>query len=272
MKNVSETYITKEEASQRKPAELYHIWRDDGEHWYYTSGDTTVTYDGHDYLPATLKRASAKYDSQLEATTMEITLGYLEEPVTEFIANNPIEILWIDIRKLFRDQSPFETVVIFLGQIKKVSFQGNAAKVICVGFEHFLKMPIPVFRYQLTCNHKLFDDGCGIDKAAYKITTNVTLSADKTKLTSSVFESYDDGYFIYGSVEHGAEYRMITDHVGDTITIAYKMYKFDEYTDSVDVYPGCDRQIETCRDKYDNVINFLGFPFIPQENPATRMP
>jgi hypothetical protein len=41
---------------------------------------------------------------------------------------------------------------------------------------------------------------------------------------------------------------------------------------TVMVYPGCDGRIETCRDKFDNLIHFLGFPFIPDENPATRIP
>ncbi len=271
MKESSEAYIAKEEASQRKPVELFHIWRDDGVHWYYTSGDTIITYDGHDYVPATLKRSGISYDSQLEVTTITVTVGYIEEPVTEFIANNPIEILWIEIKKLFRDQDPLEASVVFIGQIKKVSFQGSAAKVECVGFEHFLKMPIPVFRYQITCNHKLFDSGCKKIKADYKITTVVTLNADKTQLTSSDFGVQEDEYFTYGYVEFGAESRMITAHTGDVITLAYKMNEL-ESGETVDVYPGCDGRVETCRDKYNNIDNFLGFPFIPQENPATRIP
>ena len=271
MKDASVEYIAKEEASQRKPVELYHIWRDGGEHWYYTSGDVTLTYDGNDYVPATLKRTGAKYDSQLEVTKMEVTAGYLEDPVIEFIAINPIEILWIEIKKLFRDQDPLEASIVFVGQIKHVSFQGNAAKVECVGFEHFLKMPVPTFRYQITCNHKLFDSGCGLIKASYKITTEVTLNADKTQLTSSAFEAKADGYFTFGHVDFGVESRMIIVHTGNTITLAYKMNELDS-GETVDAYPGCDGRAITCRDKFNNIDNFLGFPFIPQENPALRVP
>lgn len=275
MKSASADYIAKEESTQRKPAELYHIWRDGGSHWYYTSGDVSVTFDAHEYVPATLQRGLSKYDSQLEVTTMEVTAQYAETPVIEFIANNPIEILWIQISKLFRDQSPFEAGVIFIGQIKNVSFKGVQANIQCVGFEHFLKMPVPTFRYQLTCNHKLFDTNCKVVKANYKTTTTVTVDGTGLILTSADFGAKADGYFTLGRVEFGGTYRTIVAHSGNDISLAYKFTDLVS-TNSVDAYPGCDGKIETCRDKFtvagSNVVNFLGFPYIPQENPATRIP
>ena len=274
MKDASEAYIAKEESSERKPVEIYHIWRDGGENWYYTSGDVTLSYGdpSHDYVPATLRRGLARYDSQLEVTTMDITVQQAETPVIEYLASNPLEILWIQISKLFRDQSPLEAAVIFIGQIKNVSFKGVQAAVKCVGFEHFLKMPIPTFRYQLGCNHTLFDSNCGLLKSNYK-TENAEVTVDVTGLilTSADFGSQDDGYFTYGRIEFGGTYRAIVNHVGNNVTLAYKFTDL-ESGNSVDAYPGCDGKIETCRDKYGNITHFLGFPFIPQENPALRQP
>ena len=271
MKTPSEAYIAKEEAAQRKPVEIYHLWRDGGEHWYYTSGDVTVTYGGHDYVPATLTRGVAKYDSQLEVSTMQVSAQYAETPVIDFIAGNPIEILWIQISKLFRDQSPLEAGVLFVGQVKNVAFKSAQANVTCVGFEHFLKMPIPLFRYQLSCNHHLFDSKCKVAKAGYKTTTNVTVDFTKMVLTSTDFGTQDSGYFTFGRIEFGGTYRTIVAHSGNNVTLAYK-FKDLENDAAVDAYPGCDGQIETCRDKFNNVIQYLGFPYIPTENPAVRQP
>lgn len=271
MKYASAEYKAKEEAVQRQPAELYHIWRDGGEDWYYTSGDVPIVYGGKKYVPATLSRDSTSYDSQLQVSTMRVQVGYLEDPALEFIATNPIEILWISITKMFRDQDPIEVGVIFIGQILTVSFKGSTAEVNCVGFEHFLKQTVPHWRYQLTCNHAVFDSKCALSKSSYKETTVITLDATKTQLTSADFSGYDDGYFIGGEVIFGIESRTIIDHVGSVITIMYKMRELVT-NDSVDAYPGCDGVVETCRDKYDNILNFLGFPFIPIENPAIRTP
>jgi len=269
MKDVSADYIAKEEAAKRKPLELYKIWVG-STYWYYTNGDVAVVFDGQTYNPATISRGSSEYNSQLDVNVMKIQFSRVTEPLVQYIAQNPIDITWIEVSRLFRDQSPLEKSVIFIGQIKSVSFRGLSAEAECVGFEHFLKMPIPVWRYQTTCNHKLFDSECAKVKVDYKVTATITLDATKTKLTSATFGNYAAGYFIYGLVEFGSESRTIIAHSGNTITIAYKMVNLVD-NNTVDIYPGCDGRIETCRDKYDNIVNYLGFPWIPEENPALRM-
>lgn len=270
MKDQTQAYIDKEEANQRKPVELYHIWRDGGEHWRYTDGDIPVTFETNVYSLATLSRSSVKYNAQLEVSTLQIKAAYVENPVLEFIATNPIEILWVSVMKLHRDQDPLEASVIFVGQIKNVSFKGISASVLCVGFEHFLKQTIPTWRYQLNCNHSVFDTKCALAEADYKTTTTITLDSTGTELTSAAFDTPADGYFTGGKVIFGVEARTIISHVGSVVTL---MYKFKELTDndSIDAYPGCDGRVETCRDKFSNIINFLGFPFIPTENPALRV-
>ncbi len=270
---LSQEYISKEIATKRKPVELYYIFQPTtGVERFYTSGDTPIEFEGHTYTPATLKRSLIKYDSQLEITTCTIQAGYLEETLLEFIAINPIDTYWIKIMKLFRDQYPLEANVIFLGQIKSVSFQGIQAEIECVGFEHFFKMPIPKERYQTTCNWQVFDDKCRVNKDDYKVTTIVTLDQTKTILTSSDFGSKPNGYFIGGLVEFplGKEKRTIVAHNGNSITISYRMIEL-ETGDTIDAYPGCDGRPETCRDKFDNILNFFGFPYIPIENPVLRI-
>ena len=51
------------------------------------------------------------------------------------------------------------------------------------------------------------------------------------------------------------------------------MYKMRELTtgQTVVAIPGCDGRAETCRDTFNNIVNYLGFPFIPAENPALRV-
>lgn len=272
MRTPSETYIEMEEADERKPVEIYDFWRnDESENWYYTDGDVSLVFGGNTYISVTLKRGLAKYDSQLEVTTMEVTAQYAETPVIEFIANNPIDTVWIQISKLHRDQDPLEASVVFVGQVKGVSFKGVQATASCVGFEHFLKMSVPVFRYQLTCNHSVFDANCGLAKAGYKTTTNVTVSADGRTLTSADFGSEADGYFSFGRVEFNTTYRTIVKHVGNDITLTYSFNTLVT-GNSVDAYPGCDGAIGTCYDKYSNIDSYFGFPYIPIENPATRIP
>lgn len=270
MKDVSAEYIAKEESAQRQPVELYHIWRDGGSNWYYTSGDVSITYDSNEYVPAALKRSLVQYDSQFEVTKMTISAAHIQDPVFDFIAQNPIEILWVSVMKLHREQDPLEADVVFIGQIKGVSFKGISAQVECVGFEHFLNKTIPAWRYQLNCNHQVFDVNCSLDENLFKMTETVALDSTKTVFTGAAFGTKDDGYFIGGKVVFGVEVRTIVEHVGTDITIMYKMSGLVD-SDSVDAFPGCDGRRRTCFDKFDNIINNLAFEDIPVENPATRV-
>lgn len=262
-------YIAKEEALTRKPGELYHIWRDGGGHLYYTSGDVSVVFNSNTYTPATLKRGMIKKDSELEISTLSVQAMNLGAVTTDFFAINPVEVLWISIAKIHREQSPLEANILFLGQIKEVSFSGVEAEITCVGFELFLKMEIPQWRFQVTCNHKLFNTNCALTKASYKTTTAVTLDATKTQLTSSAFGAKADGYFTGGEITFGDEHRGVIAHVGSLVTVAYPMKNLVT-GNTVDAYPGCDGRPETCRDKFNNVVNSLWFKYIPIDNPTQR--
>jgi uncharacterized phage protein (TIGR02218 family) len=268
----SQDFIDKDEGIERQPAELYRIWRDGGTNWRYTSGDVAVVFGGYTYTPVSIKRSEIQSDSKLDVTKCEISVAHITEPAKEFISLNPVEILWISIMKIHRDMDPLEASVVFLGQIKSVSFQGVAAKVLCVGFEYYLSQPIPKERYQVTCNNTLFDTRCSLNAASYKTTTTVTVSADGLTLTNAVFGTKADTYFAYGKVKFGDYWRTITGHSGSVITLKFPITTL-ETGDTVDVYPGCDGFPETCRDKFasTNILNCFAFPYIPEDNPATWM-
>jgi len=42
--------------------------------------------------------------------------------------------------------------------------------------------------------------------------------------------------------------------------------------DRFKVYPGCDRYFGTCKDRFDNVVNFRGFPHIPGRDAVMKYP
>jgi len=280
----SAEYIEKEEAKQIQPVELYRFWQEGGGEWRYTSGDVAVVYGGGPpYLPATLSRSLVKYNAQLEATICTIQAAHVEEPALRFLPINPVEVIWVEISRLHRDL-PAEASIIFLGQIRGVSFQGAQASVECVGFEKFLQMPIPAFRYQTTCNWKLFETrtvggftfGCGIglDSGDFDVTATVTMDATGRILTSASFGAWPDHYFTLGTIEYGVERRSIVAHVGNVVTMAYRMRDLTGLpgADDVIAYPGCDGRPTTCRDKFLNVDNAFWFAFIPKENPSVRTP
>lgn len=262
----SESYIAQETAAQRQPVEIYHIWRGDV-HFRHTSADLAVDYDGYTWAPATIQRGAVSLASDMKSSEVAVTFLKTDPAISAYIASTPMVLARIEIRKLFRDQDPLESQLVFMGEIVGVGIKGLAAQATCAGVEHILQNQLLQEYYQPECNHTAFDAGCGLSEASHAITPTVTVDASGTVLTASAFAGYDDGWFQLGKVLFDGDYRMITDHTGSTVTIQYKFADL-ETGDTVTVLPGCDGNVDTCRDKFANLNHFFGFPFIPIDNPA----
>lgn len=286
MKDVIDRYAVHETSKRRRPVELFRFYDNDDLNERYTSGDVAVSYGGHTWEPASLERTNMEYDSQLEVSKLTITMDYINPSISDFIANNPADPVWVEVFKLHRDMSNQTADVVFSGQIQEVTLKGTSAQAIVAGFEMFLNRPACPNRFQRQCNHVLFDDGCGLDPADYlsynyKITD---VSADERTIELSSYngvswvagfkETSDDSYYMLGyfTCTDLGESRMIVDadDSAGLITIRYKFNGTVAVNQRGYLYPGCDGNIETCRDRFNNVENFLGFPYIPTDNPAAR--
>ena len=197
MKSQSDAFITKEEGSERQPAELFHIWRD-STHYRYTSGDVAVVYNGETYTPATIQRRKVTYDEKLEINTLTIQISRVTDPALAFIAVTPTDLVWISVHKLHRDMLVEETTPIFIGQIKNMSFKGTTVQVRCVGFEHFLKQVVPRYRYGPGCQRTLYDGKCQVDINSYSdIITLDSISSDGLTLVAADFANQNDNYYTF---------------------------------------------------------------------------
>lgn len=265
-KQVPATYNREEVGHEKRPVELYHMWRGDT-HWYYTSGDVSVVYNGNTYIPATIERGTVTFDTKLEVSTLLVTFGRVHDPIIKFIAQNPIDVIWIEVFRAFREQAPLEVGVVFIGQIQTVAIKGLQGKASCVGFDYYLKQPIPIPRYGPQCNWTLFDERCTKDDTGFKVTTSVTVSSDLLTLTSADFGTFGDSFFTRGHLEWNDNRRMITSHVGNDVVMRYAILDITD-GEIVEAFAGCNGEIETCRDKFSNVDWFGGHPYIPIDNPV----
>lgn len=269
MRSDSSNITAKELAELRQPVELYHFWMGSS-NWYFTSGDTAITYNGHVYSPAYLERSEVTFNVDLEVSQLDITIANVTDPILSFMKVTPAETIWVSVFRIFRDLVPYEASVIFLGNPMSGTRKGATVKVKCAGFEQYLKGLVPHFRYQRQCNWTVFDDNCTLNpiEGTTQVTTTVTVTNNNVTLTSSSFSSVADGILTGGKCKFGDHYRMVANHNGSVLTLRYPMpYIVDG--DTVIVTAGCDGLIEHCVDTFNNLANFGGHPYIPQDNPVT---
>jgi len=97
------------------------------------------------------------------------------------------------------------------------------------------------------------------------------------KATLTDDPNFGDDYFNYGKlIFTGGQNVSIHMEVKDFIDVdnVFEMFlpfPFDiEVGDTFQVFAGCDKRLETCKTKFDNHINFQGFPYIPGQDAITK--
>jgi len=285
MKNPSTEYEAKEIATKRQPAELFRIYDNAGIDEYYTNGDVAISHNSKTWNPAVIKRDQIEYSSNLTTSQLTITVDYLNPVVFYYISYNPPRNVWVEVFKLHRDQDPgmnylFEVDILFVGVISKVEIQGNSARVTVNGFEGFFEKPVCPKKYQRQCQHQLGDTGCGLNMDSWYLKRAVSsVSADG--LTIGISASIDNDVLVLGYMRNYTsnvplpatiEYRMIVYNQGTTVKIRYPFGNTPIVSETnLRFYYGCSGDITVCGDTFDNLDNFLGFPYIPIDNPARRL-
>ncbi|MEN6445556.1 MAG: phage BR0599 family protein [Candidatus Cloacimonas sp.] len=270
MKTITSTYEAQETAVANRGAELYRVFNDSGDIGYYTDASIAIVYSGRTYLPASIKRSSLEFDSSIGVSKMKVQFVWSDTAITGFISQNPVEIIWIEVLRTYLDLNPIEINTIFIGQIKNVAFQGIQAEAECISLEFYLNVGIPDKSYQRLCNHFLYDIGCTVLTATYRTTATVSgFGATSNIVYCSNMVPKEANYYTHGYIEARGTTRMIVAYEvnADHFTLIYPIPTLI-VGDSINILPGCDRTGKTCLDKFDNMINFLGFEYIPFDNPT----
>lgn len=169
--------------------------------------------------------------------------------------------------------------VLFTGSVGEVSRGRTAFKAEMRGLSHALNQERGRI-YQRSCDADLGDSRCTInlDSGTYKGSGTVTGADSNHIFSASGLGGYQDGWFTGGKVtwltgtNAGAVMEVKT-HANSGSIVLFELWEtmpFDiQAGDTFTVTAGCDKTLATCRDRFGNVPNFRGFPFIPGNDAMT---
>jgi uncharacterized phage protein (TIGR02218 family) len=116
-----------------------------------------------------------------------------------------------------------------------------------------------------TCRHRLGDAKCQYNVAAVEEFVAVDGSTNRYTFTATLAQSgtyYDGGKLTWDTGDNAGvvcevkSYDSLTQTVTLQISAPFDIVAGDAFT----VQPGCDGNLSTCRQKFNNVVNFGGFP------------
>ena len=170
-------------------------------------------------------------------------------------------------------QDPSQFMVEFRGHIGEITTKGQQFQAEIRGQTETLNRNIGQV-FQSPCAALLGDKKCqfNLNTPGYQFDVPITTVLDRHRLEFADFKTIEQGWFARGlvSVETGPavglRFGIKSDQIKDgarIITLWDEMPIMPDAGDRVRVIAGCDKQFKTCQAKFNNVVNFRGFPDIP---------
>ena len=245
----------------------------------YTNVDVTFTYNGKTYLANSVLVDGLKYKASigLEVDQQQIMVSALATdtiaagaPFLQSLRDGAFDGCEIERdRVFFSDRiggTAIGAVTLFKGRLGTVDQIGRTSAKLTVNADLvLLDIDMPRNIYQPTCLHTLYDSGCTLIKNAFG-TNGIVGSGSTASLInwSSASANFQQGSITFTSgVNAGVTATVNTVVAGTSLTLGYPLQSVPSAGDTFTVYYGCDHTPGTCQSKFNNLVNFRGFPYVP---------
>jgi uncharacterized phage protein (TIGR02218 family) len=264
------SYDAKESGTEGAPFELYQFSTADYT-WRYTSAPEDIIFKGARFTAEIISRTNTTASAEVKGGHITVNLPKDNPIAALFISFIPSTPLALVIYRGHYGESESETKVAFTGRTLLARFStDDKCQLECAPDTEVLRRQIGTALFQRQCNHVLFDRGCSVDNAFWKIPGLVAaIAPDGITLTINACAGKSNGWFNWGFIEKGYARRMILTHTGSQIVLINPMQGL-VVGDTVLVYAGCDRTYngpQGCVQKFNNGVNFMGWEWIPKKNP-----
>ena len=264
-------YSTEEQSLYRgSPVDLFYFRSDDAtEQWAFTSGDEEIVDGVLRYAPIPISRSGVLSSTVEPQGQMRVTIPADEPLAKKFVAYLPERQILLTVLQAHRSDTTFEKIPVFIGTVNSIEFENGEAMLSCQPVTKGLTRSVPWQRYKSLCNWALYGAGCGVLRTGFTtlLPTGPTFVSGDI-IRDSAFALQTNGWYTNGylEVEETRETRYIINHTTNELRLIYPLTNFTAGM-TVRVYAGCDRTESTCRSKFNNIDNYLGFNRVPQENP-----
>lgn len=253
-----------------KPVEFYKFIGSAGT-FCYTSDNEEQVLDGDVYYPTPVTRTGIETGSIVDTTmTMDINVPSNSDVARLYCLKTSPDALKVEVRKRHRDTS--ESVIEWQGYLLDVTVSTLWATLKTGSvIQDKLRNNVANIYYQRTCNHVLFDERCKVSRAAF------TNTAEIVKVQNQLITVDNDGA-ADNSLKAGeitntrtGEIRGIYSNENNVLRISYPFVDL-KVGDTVELTYGCNHaRLGDCKHRFNNVVNYGGFDFIPTMNPFTDL-
>jgi uncharacterized phage protein (TIGR02218 family) len=210
---------------------------------------------------------------RIRSTGADMTIGNLMKLTYQGFLDGATVTLERAFMPTFGDVS-LGTVLLFSGKAGTASITALGVDLTVKGANIALQSYMPRNLYSPTCQHALYDPGCGLSRATY--TTTYTVGASpSSRILPWASAPANPEYYAYGTIAvtsgpGAGQIRTVMSADGTALTLAFPFYTLPVAGDSFTATYGCSRTrgangeaAPNCTTPFANTAHFRGFPFVP---------
>jgi uncharacterized phage protein (TIGR02218 family) len=274
MKSIPSELLAHYRSGSTTLARLWLITRRDGHAFAFTDHDRSIEFDDVIYRP------TSAFDASAVSTRAELNVDNLD--VTGVIDDDGITVedieagLWdgatLELREVNWADTSMGANILRVGEIGQVQRGRGYYKAELRGLMQKLQNNIGR-TITPTCDATLGDARCDVDLEAFRVVGTVTAAVDRRTFTASGLVQPTD-WFALGDVTFASGLNdgivmEVKSHAGTgDIVLQLPMPFAIEVGDTFTIVPGCnkikdDGGVGHCKHRFDNVVNFRGFSYVP---------
>lgn len=262
-------------------ADLFRIIMTNGVELYYTNCDLPLKVDGKTFKVLQIERTGTKQNRGISVDEVNLNITVDKTDVIpgglsfmQGVINGSFENSLLQIDRVF-SPTPFKVnmppidkdyvLCWWKGIFNVDSAGGNVIEATASSMTQLLNVKFPRNLYYPPCIYTLGDSGCGIDLSKFKVKGRV-ISATRGNIKTDL--NLTDGYLKQGSITFLSGIntnvtRNIRNNGAEGINVVLPFQSSPEVGDLLEVAPACDKSMNCCKYRFNNIEKFRGYPFIP---------
>jgi len=245
------------------------IQKSDGTYLYFTGYDKNLAVDGQTYVASggiDLTKIKVSTGGTVDNVEIHglIDGGSISKQDIEdgVLVNSIVNIFSVDYTNPPAVIDGTNVIHVFAGLVSNVYIKDVQWIVEVRGHKQRLKQRVGISTSK-SCRADLGDSKCQVVMTSYTETGTVTSVSGKKIATNITFtneEHYKEGRASISTKGYLGDVSFVS---GGVVTVMEKVRHSALVGESITVTAGCDKSLNTCRVRYNNVVNFQGEPHAP---------
>lgn len=278
-------FLASTEGTKLKIADLYTFKLTNGTILRYTSADFDININGvvFNHKNAGIARSEMSWLTGLSVDDVTIEFNPSEDDkfgeitLVEAFRNGSFDGAEVQIDIAFYTEGwnnePLVLEKMFIGNIDVDEVGGSYIKANVKSYTELLNSQFPMHVYQASCCWSLYANGCGVNRSNYSEIAYSLQNSTKKQINCNLRKAagyYQNGVITFLNGKNMNIKKSVKVHQSGFIQLSTPLQYAPEIGDQFEIAAGCNKTIAMCRDKFNNLANYSGTPFVPKADSTAK--